>query len=396
MTNNLFVIALAILLASASVVKAHDTVFKIKASTPEQRTFISNLGLAIDGVTSESVLVFGGADEKDLLLRNRIQFEEIDLGLTDDFPSGDKAFRDYKQVEATIQNLVKSNRSIASHVLVGKSIEGRNISGIRLSSRPQMDSLPTAIFMGCHHAREHLSVEMPLKLAEYLVKEYSKDARIKKLLSTTEVYIIPMVNPDGAEYDISTGSYKYWRKNRRKNANSTFGVDLNRNYGGKPGMWGGPGSSGDPKSDTYRGTEAFSEPETQAIRDFVTARKKTTVLLTYHTFSELILWPYGHTNDPIPDAKDRAVFETMGKKMSTWNHYTPQKSSQLYLASGDTTDWAYSMKKIFAFTFELSPKSMFAGGFYPGAKAIEPTFNANLEPALYLIEKAQNPYAAVR
>jgi carboxypeptidase T len=86
----------------------------------------------------------------------------------------------------------------------------------------------------------------------------------------------------------------------------------------------------------------------------------------------------------------------MGKKMASWNHYTPQKSSDLYLASGDTTDWAYEELKIFAFTFELTPDSMFAGGFYPGASVIEPTFKANIEPALYLIEKAENPYSALR
>jgi carboxypeptidase T len=86
----------------------------------------------------------------------------------------------------------------------------------------------------------------------------------------------------------------------------------------------------------------------------------------------------------------------MGKKMASWNGYTPEKSSDLYLASGDTTDWAYEELKIFAFTFELTPNSIFAGGFYPGAKAIQPTFNANLEPALYLIEYTDDPYRVLQ
>jgi carboxypeptidase T len=99
--------------------------------------------------------------------------------------------------------------------------------------------------------------------------------------------------------------------------------------------------------------------------------------------------------DDVPNSSDQRVFETMGRKMATWNHYTPEKSSDLYLASGDTTDWAYEELKIFAFTIELSPASVFAGGFYPGAGKIQPTFSANLEPALYLIEKAQNPYGVL-
>ena len=173
-----------------------------------------------------------------------------------------------------------------------------------------------------------------------------------------------------------------------------MGVDLNRNYGY---FWGYDdiGSSPMTSSDTYRGTSGFSEPETQAVRDFVTARKKATVLLTYHTFSELILWPWGYTNSDISNATDLKVFETMGKKMATWNHYTPEKSSDLYKTTGDTTDWAYAERKIFAFTFELTPTSMFSGGFYPGAKAIQPTFDANLEPALYMIQNSINPYDLV-
>ena len=85
----------------------------------------------------------------------------------------------------------------------------------------------------------------------------------------------------------------------------------------------------------------------------------------------------------------------MAKTMAQWNGYTPEQSSQLYIASGDTTDWAWGAHKIFAFTFELTPKSMWNGGFYPGAGAIASTFAANLKPALYLLDLADDPYRAV-
>src|SRR5690606_24982078 len=137
------------------------------------------------------------------------------------------------------------------------------LAGIRLSSAPKHDSLPTSLLLGCHHAREHLSVEVPLKAAQYLARNYATNPRIKELLDTREVWIVPMINPDGAEYDIATGRYRMWRKNRRDNGDGTYGVDLNRNYATG---WGGPGSSASPKSDVYHGPGAFSEPETRAVR----------------------------------------------------------------------------------------------------------------------------------
>lgn len=376
--------------ASAHTEKDSLLAIRAFAANKAQRNKIAQLGIPIDGVASDYVTVFG--TETDLKKIKKLGIHtEVEMSFADGFPTSDAAFHDHAETLAELDSLAKDFPNIVTRISIGKSLENRDLAGVRISSVTTPDSKPTAVFVGCHHAREHLSVEMPLKLARYLATQYATNARVKEMLDNTEVYIVPMVNPDGAEYDIKDGSYKMWRKNRRKNSGSSYGVDLNRNYG-PVGFFGGPGSSGDPSSDTYRGPSAFSEPETQAVRDFVRLRKRATVLLSFHTFSELVLWPYGNTDDEIKNESDRKVFETMGKKMAGWNGYTPQKSSELYLASGDTTDWAYEELKIFAYTFELSPTSIFSGGFYPGAKAIEPTFKANLEPMLYLIERAQNPY----
>jgi carboxypeptidase T len=91
---------------------------------------------------------------------------------------------------------------------------------------------------------------------------------------------------------------------------------------------------------------------------------------------------------------DRQVFENMARTMAKWNNYKPQQSSELYIASGDTTDWAYGTLGIFAFTFELSPRSMWRGGFYPGEGVLDKVFEDNLKPSLYLIEMADDPYRA--
>jgi carboxypeptidase T len=389
----------AILLMSAVALGHFDSeqlyLVQAKAKSKSERNKIANLGVAIDAVYSDSVSFIATRDEIKKLKSSNISVEVSNLPERSwDFPGGDEAFHNYKEMSDAIDALVAANPDIAKRITIGKSLEGRDLIGVRLSSNPKSDSLPTAIFVGCHHAREHLSVEVPLMMAQHLAQNYSRDERIKRLLDSREVWIVPMVNPDGAEYDIATGSYKYWRKNRRPNGDGSYGVDLNRNYGPKT-FFGGPGASSSTSSDVYHGPHEFSEPETAAVRDFVRARSKATMLLSFHTFSELVMWPYGHTDEEISDEKTRKVFETMGKTMAGWNKYRPQKSSALYLASGDTTDWAYEELKLFAFTFELSPSSIFSGGFYPGAKAIQPTFKANLEPVLYMIEKSANPFSVI-
>ncbi len=143
------------------------------------------------------------------------------------------------------------------------------------------------------------------------------------------------------------------------------------------------------------GPAPFSEPETKSIRDFVEKTTNATVLLSFHTFSELILYPWGGKYDPVADAKDHSVFETMAKQMATWNGYTPQQASDLYIASGDTVDWAYGEHKIFGFTFELDPSSIWDGGFYPGQKVIPGVFAKNWQACLYMIGLADNPYRAI-
>lgn len=363
---------------------------KAMASTQQERSTIANAGIAIDGVLSDAVTFLATDSDIARLKKTGIPYEVSSMPERDwTFPTGDEAFHDYAQTVAELKSIAQQYPNLVSGFSIGKSLEGRNIPGIRISAGHNPDTMPTVIFLGCHHAREHLSVEIPLKLARYLASSYATEERVKKLLDTREVYIVPMVNPDGAEYDIATGNYASWRKNRRDNGDGTRGVDLNRNYAKG---FAGEGSSSDTSSDVYHGKSAFSEPETQGVRDFVRGRKKATILLTFHTFSELILWPWGGTKDVISNERDRNVFETMGKKMAEWNHYTPEKSSDLYVASGDTTDWAYDELKMFAFTFEMTPTSIFEGGFYPGAEVIEPTFKANLEPALYMIQHSVNPY----
>lgn len=373
---------------------------QIAASNKDQRSAIANEGVSIEATRSDSVWGFATLKEiqavkaKGYKIIGNFDFEIGRGGHENfDFPSGDSRFHNYAELTSELQTLQTENPDLVRVHSIGKSLEGRDIWAIHINTNEadleaRSSARPGAIYMGNHHAREHLSLEIPLMLAQHLVNN-RRSPEISALLDSRDIWIIPMVNPDGAEYDISTGRYKMWRKNRRDNGKGKFGVDLNRNYSFG---WGTGGSSKDPSSDVFMGPAPFSEPETQAIRDFVSSHLNAKVLLTFHTFSELILYPWGGKNDPIADTRDRAVFEKMATTMAGWNNYTPEPASDLYIASGDTVDWAYGTHKIFAFTFELSPKDMWDGGFYPGQSVIDRVFNDNLKPCLYMLDAADNPY----
>lgn len=379
--------------AYAHGVQSPDLIWmKIKASTKEERTKINNTGATIESVQADYVIVLAQPSQKIIL--EKIAKVEVSFPFSPelmDFPAKDAKFHNYQEVIAAIDTLKSANKDIVHVETIGKSVEGRDIINIKITANPENElDLPAIVFMGTHHAREHVSTEVPLMLAQHLVEQYNAGNKsVLHLLQTRIVHIIPMVNPDGVEWDISTGAYKMWRKNRLKNSDGTMGVDLNRNYGF---MWGGEGASASPGHDTYRGTAPFSEPETQAIKNFVENRKNITTLLSFHTFSKLILYPWGYKYDSIQDEADRKVHETMAKTMAKWNGYTPQNSSELYITSGDTTDWAYGEHKIISFTFELDPASMWEGGFYPGQAIIDSVFQKNLQPVMYLIENTDNPY----
>lgn len=312
-----------------------------------------------------------------------------------DFPAKDADFHNYTEAVSAMRSLAASAPELVSLFSIGKSFEGRDLWALRLNTDARGTApsrKPGIVFLGEHHAREHLSVEVPLRTVKRLVEERQRP-EIARLLKDRDVYFIPMVNPDGAEYDISGDRYHMHRKNMRPQAGGATGVDLNRNYAFR---FGGQGASSDPNDDTYHGPSAFSEPETRAVKAFVEARPNLTTLLSYHTFSELVMYPWGGADEPIGDGIALAAYKAMAEEMAGMTGYRAMQSSDLYVATGDTCDWAWADRGIFAFTIELTPKSMWNGGFYPGATAIATTTQANWRPVLYLIDLADNPRRAAR
>ena len=368
---------------------------RIQAKTKEERTAIVNSGIPIEQTTEDYVVVL---TQKSFLDKIRNQFK-IDLVFPVNssevlkFPKEDEVYHDFDEFMEFSQKLAQNNKDIVSLEVIGKSLHGRDIVNLRISTDlDKSHQKPGIVFMGGHHAREHISVEISIKLADYLVTEFrNKNPEVIKALKGREIHIIPLVNPDGAEYDIEKEKYRFWRKNLSQNNNGSLGVDLNRNYGFK---WGTGGSSKNPNSNIYRGPKPFSEPETQTIKRFVEENKNLTILTSFHSYSQLILYPWGHTYKSINNNKDFQVHKIMAETMAQWNGYKPQQSSDLYITSGDTTDWSYGVHKIISFTFELDPKNQYQGGFYPG-DIIDPTFQKNIKPFLYMIDHADNPYRSL-
>jgi carboxypeptidase T len=317
------------------------------------------------------------------------------------FPAADQAYHDYAEMVADLQQAASSHPDIFSLFSIGTSYEGRQILAGKISDNVGVEEdEPEVLFTHHQHAREHLTVEMALYTLHMLTDEYGVNQQITDLVNSREIWIVFDMNPDGGEYDIATGTYRSWRKNRQPTSGSV-GTDLNRNWGYKWGCCGG--SSGTASSETYRGASPFSSPETAVVRDFVNSRvingkQQITLSIDFHTYGELIMWPYGYTfTDVPPDMRqdDRDAMAAIGQAMAATNGYTPQQSSDLYITDGSTRDWQYGAHGIFAFGFEMYPVTSGQGGFYPGDEIIPAETSRNRAAILYLLDKADCPYKVI-
>jgi carboxypeptidase T len=312
-----------------------------------------------------------------------------------DFPRADSAYHNYAEMRAALEKVKDAHPEIVALAEIGQSLEGRAIAAVKISDHPELDEPeePALLFMGLHHAREHLTVEMALEVVRLFTAGYGTDPALTNLVNRREIWVVPMVNPDGGEYDIASGYYRYWRKNRRLNGDGTVGIDLNRNYGYG---WGGEGASLWPDSETYAGTGAFSEPETAAIRDFARAHGNLSAAISFHSYGEQILYPFGHTVDGIPpemDPTDRAAFIELAGQMAETNGYWPEQTCDLYSVSGDACDWLYAEQGVFCFSFEVYPIG--GAGFYPPGAIIDRETRRNDAAVATLTAVADNPRKAV-
>jgi murein tripeptide amidase MpaA len=341
-----------------------------------------------------------------------IESSETTSGSTQVAPTSILGYHNLTEVENKLQNIAKTYPSIAKLYNLGnlyphqnstpkRTFQGRSIYALKLSDNPAQNesSEPDVLYMGLHHSREWITVEVVIYFLEYILNNYQTNSTIWNIINNTELWIVPVVNPDGFHYsqygrdDINNSNGNQWRKNLNEtNGNPGFqnpsaatgdGVDLNRNYGYK---WGYDnfGSSGDPNNHLYRGSGPFSEVETQLIRDLSIAMQFK-LAISFHSHSQVILFPWAYDDYDTPHD---LLFNEIAKNMSHYNNYIygNPKDGVLYNCNGETCDWLYSNMSCLAFTFELGTL------FIPPTSQILPICQKNLEPCFIIAKIADDPF----
>jgi carboxypeptidase T len=372
-------------------------------STKEARTAIARTGASIEFVGTNYVIIRALAQEASAVSGLGYRLSSLS---PDDFPGADAAYHNYAETKAFLDTAQATFPSLVQEFSIGTSYQGRQIWAVKISDNVATDENEPEVLFDClHHAREHLTVEECLSIVSLLTKGYGTNPQITKIVNTREVFVVPMVNPDGGEYDIQGGSYHGWRKNRQPNPDA-IGTDLNRNYGYRWGCCGG--SSGFGGSDTYRGEAPFDAPEAAALAAFIDSRvvggtEQITTGISFHTYGQLVLWPYGYTFTNVPPdmtQDDHDVFQTLGTRVATSTCdgqngcYTPEQSSDLYITDGTSIDWMYGVHRIFAMTIEMYPVSDFIG-FYPPDEDIKPQTRRLTNAVLMVMNVADCPYRLI-
>ncbi len=257
---------------------------------------------------------------------------------------GYQGFRSYSEAGGIADELRQTAArypQLAQLVRLGSTVRGQDLLAVRVTKNARkvtQGSRPAVIYVGAQHAREWITPEMVRRLMAHFLKNYGTDTRITRLVNTTEMWFVPVANPDGYDFTF-TDDNRLWRKNLRDNNGDTQitgadGVDLNRNFAVKWG-WDNEGSSPEISSQTYRGPSANSEPETAAL-DALFARVGFEEFVNYHSAAELLLYGIGwQVNTPSPDD---TIYEAMAgtDEQPAVPGYDPDISAELYTTNGDT------------------------------------------------------------
>lgn len=253
----------------------------------------------------------------------------------------------------------KSHKQIAALEVIGQTVNGVDISAVRVTKNPSRikdGKRPTTVYIGAQHAREWITPEMVRRLLDHVLDNYGKDPTITRLVNTTEMWFIPVANPDGYDWTFQDGQ-RLWRKNLADNDGDGVitgldGVDINRNF---PTRWGydNEGSSPNIANETYRGPAPGSEPETQAL-DTLFARITPEFFVNYHSAAELLLHGVGwQVATPSPDD---VLYEAMvgDDANPAVPGYDPDISAELYTTNGDTDSHMQEAYGTLGFTPEMS------------------------------------------
>ncbi|MGD8791671.1 MAG: M14 family zinc carboxypeptidase [Anaerolineae bacterium] len=364
------------------------------------------LVVAVDRAQYDRLVAMGFDLEVDVRLTAELNRPaELLPGQIDGIP-GFPCYRTVEETFATAQDLVTYYPHLATWIDVGDSWEktepggnaGYDMMVLRLTNTNVAGPKPKLFIMSAVHAREYATAELNTRFAEYLVYNYGLDADATWLLDYHEIHLLLMSNPDGRKHAEASA---LWRKNTNENycgpTSGDRGADLNRNF---PFEWSCcGGSSGNPCDETYRGPSAASEPETQAIVNYVRSEfpdqrgpnlgdpappDAMGIFIDLHSYSELVLWSWGFTYQLAPNATG---LQSLGRKFAYFNGYSPQQAIGLYPTDGTTKDFAYGELGLAGYTFELGT------WFFEACSTFENTILPDNMPALLYAAKASRlPY----
>lgn len=365
------------------------------------------LVLELDGPEVTALQGFGfRVEAAPDVVRRRNQFlDQIDAGRNG--VQSIPGFACYETVEETFaaaEAIVAARPTMASWIDVGDSWNktqgqaGYDLKVLKLTNSAVAGDKPKLFVNSAIHAREYTTAPMVLAFARWLSDGYGTNPDATWIMDHHEVHLLLQTNPDGrkrAEAGLS------WRKNTNSNycSGNSIGADLNRNFSYHWNTTGGAGSSGNVCAETYRGPSAASEPEVQTVEAYLRSlwpdrrgpglndaapADTSGIHLDMHSYSELVLWPWGTTANPAPNGP---ALQTLGRRFAWYNGYTPLQSIGLYPTDGTSDGASYGELGVAAFTFEMGTS------FFQNCSVYNNTIKPDNLPALiYAAKVVRTPY----
>jgi len=264
---------------------------------------------------------------------------------------------------------------------IGTTWEGREIILATISLNVETaDAKPALLYTGTVHAREWIGNELAVEFIDFILKNYQSNPRIASAITKNTLYIVPCLNPDGFEY--SRTHFSFWRKNRRKNKNGTYGVDLNRNFSV------GYKKVTDTSSNVYSGPEPFSEPETRAMKEFVDSHENITIALDYHSQGNVFFPAHKFNHEAEVNGSDMNILcANMNyeiKKVTNREYGIHRGKPPTKLISGSGREYYYS-KGIIAVVVEVGTRNI------PDyMQNMKESVSENIPALMYALGEAQN------
>jgi len=248
-------------------------------------------------------------------------------------------YSSYSECVAFFKEAERKNPHLFQVQTIGTTWEEREIIAVSVTKNVQKNKdKPALFYTGTIHAREWIGIELSLAFGQYILEHIEYDPQLNELLDKSTLYMVPCANPDGFEY--SRNHFAFWRKNRRRNSDGSFGVDLNRNF--EVGFL----KNSDMTSNVYSGPESFSEPETRALRDFVFEHKNITIALDYHSQGNVFFPAHNFIHEDAQDAIDLNILAANMaeeiRKESGREYGVHMGKPPVHLISGSGREFYYS------------------------------------------------------